>query len=96
MADDVSGAGAVLDFYGEFLDIGIAGRGLFGDVVCRTFILEDVREVDRGDCGVDDFDAGGCFYRLSGRSYKTLHKAMATYLQTNAYCILHKQFCTLV
>ena len=69
MADDVSGAGAVLDFYGEFLDIGIAGRGLFGDVVCRTFILEDVREVDRGDCGVDDFDAGGCFYR-SGKAFE--------------------------
>ena len=69
MADDVSGAGAVLDFYGEFLDIGIAGWGLFGDVVCRTFILEDVREVDRGDCGVDDFDAGGCFYR-SGKAFE--------------------------
>ena len=42
MANDVSGAGAVLDFYGEFLDIGVAGQGLFGDVVCRSFILEDV------------------------------------------------------
>lgn len=36
MANDVSGAGAVLDFYGEFFDIGVAGRGLFGDVVCRS------------------------------------------------------------
>ena len=82
MADDVSGAGAVLDFYGEFLDIGIAGRGLFGDVVCRTFILEDVREVDRGDCGVDDFDAGlvdrGVFFdgesgvSCAGREYQLL------------------------
>ena len=69
MANDVSGSGAVLDFYGEFFDIGVAGRGLFGDVVCRSFILEDVREVDRGDRGVDDFDAGGCLYR-SGKAFE--------------------------
>ena len=64
MANDVSGAGAVLDFYGEFFDIGVAGRGLFGDVVCRSFILEDLCEVDRGDRGVADSDVGGCLYCL--------------------------------
>lgn len=62
MADDVGGAGAVLNFYGEFLDIGVAGWGLFGDVVCRSFILEDLCEVDRGDRGVADSDVGGCLY----------------------------------
>ena len=69
MADDIGGAGAVLDFYGEFLDIGVTGRGLSGDVVCRAFILENLREVDRGNRGTGDFDAGGCFYR-SGKAFK--------------------------
>ena len=62
MADDVGGAGAVLNFYGEFLDIGVAGWGLFGDVVCRSFILEDLCEVDRGDRGVADYDFCGFIY----------------------------------
>ena len=69
MADDVGGAGAVLNFYGEFLDIGVAGRGLFGDVVCRSFILEDLCEVDRGDRGVADSDVGGCLY-CSRKAFK--------------------------
>ena len=40
----------------------IVGWGLPGDVVCRTFILENVCKVNRGNCGIDDTDVGGRFY----------------------------------
>ena len=43
--------------------------GLSSNAVCRSFILENLREVDWGNCGIDDSDVGGCFCR-SGKTFE--------------------------